>query len=340
MAPPSRRRLRRTRRGSHVSLLAKARRGLVDRYLTPVELYWSRLAHRDLTPVERYWGLHTVRAARFKTPADSVAQLEWRFGKYPLFRELMDLWGSHDGETILDYGCGPGNDVTGFLLNTECRAVLGADVSAKALQLAASRLALHGVDPERYELLRISDTDPDLPLPVGAVDYLHCGGVIHHTSAPEQVLRELARTLRPGGRGRIMVYNRDSLWFHLYTAYDRRILNGLFGGLAADEAFARSTDGPQCPISRAFRHPEFCALARAAGFEIEFLGGYFADLELDLWRSSGRNAIDDPRLPAEHREFLQEVEVDADGYPRSGGFYAGIGGVYSVGKPVAEGSAS
>lgn len=318
--------------GNDVSLMEKARRRLVNRQLTSVELYWSRIAHRRLTPVERYWNRHTVNSVRFKSAADSVAYLEWRFREYPKFRELMDLWGSHDGETILDYGCGPGDDVTGFLLNTGCRTVIGADISDKALGLTASRLALHQIDPQRYQLRQISDAEPALPLPDESVDYVHCGGVIHHTTAPERVLRELARTLAPEGRGRIMVYNRDSIWFHLYTAYERRILNGLFAGLGADEAFARNTDGPQCPTSRAFRHPEFCELARAAGFEIEFLGGYFAELELDLWRTLGPQAIGDRRLGDEHRAFLLELEEDAEGYPRLGGHYAGVGGVYAVRK--------
>lgn len=292
-----------------------------------------RLTNRQETPVERYWNLHTVNSTRFRSAKRSAEYLEWRFDQYPLFRELMDLWGSHDGETILDYGCGPGNDVTGFLVHTGAERVVGADISGKALRLAASRLSLHDVDPARYELLRISDASVTLPLADASVDYVHCGGVIQHTTAPETVLMELARVLRPGGRGRIMVYNRDSLYFHLYTAYERRIVNGLFAGLTADEAFARNTDGPDCPVSRAYRPADFCALAERAGFEVEYLGGYFAGLELDLWRASGADALAEPQLPGEHKEFLGQVTEDADDYPRFDGRYAGVGGVYAVGKP-------
>lgn len=294
-----------------------------------------RLTGRGSTSVERYWSRHTVNSDSFESAEASAEYLEWRFDQYPLFRELMDLWGSHDGETILDYGCGPGNDVTGFLLHTGAAKVIGADISEKALGLAASRVALHGIDPGRYRLLRISESQSELPLEDESVDYLNCGGVIQHTTAPELVLQELARVLRPGGCGRIMVYNRDSLYFHLYTAYERRILNGLFAGLDADEAFARNTDGPNCPVSRAFRPTDFCELARSAGFAIEFLGGYFADLELDLWRTSAADAVADPRLPREHREFLSQVE-DGDGYPRFAERYAGVGGVYVVSKTSSQ----
>jgi ubiquinone/menaquinone biosynthesis C-methylase UbiE len=293
-----------------------------------------RLTGHDATSVERYWSRHTVNSKPFASVRESAEYLEWRFDQYPLFRELMDLWGSHDGQTILDYGCGPGDDVTGFLLYTRARRVLGAEISEKALALTRSRLNLHGIDPDRFRLLRISDAQPTLPLDDDSIDYLHCGGVIQHTTAPELVLRELMRVLRTGARGRVMVYNRDSLYFHLYTAYTRRILEGLFGDLSADEAFARNTDGPECPVSRAFRPSEFCELASEAGFEIEFLGGYFADIELDLWRSSRANAVEEPRLGDEHRDFLRQLTDDAVGYPRFEGHYAGVGGVYAIRKPV------
>ena len=47
------------------------------------------------------------------------------FDDYPLFREFAHPWGDHDGEVVLDYGCGPGNDVTGFLLHTKAKRVIG-----------------------------------------------------------------------------------------------------------------------------------------------------------------------------------------------------------------------
>src|SRR4051794_22721099 len=68
----------------------------------------------EITRVESYWGRHTVDTSKLWTRRASERQLEWRFAQYPLFREFSGLWGNHDGEVILDYGCGPGNDLTGF----------------------------------------------------------------------------------------------------------------------------------------------------------------------------------------------------------------------------------
>ena len=54
--------------------------------------------------------------------------------------------------------------------------------------------------------------------------------MLHHTSHPDAIIAELARVLRPGGTATIMVYNRDSVWFHLYTAYERMIVEDAFPG--------------------------------------------------------------------------------------------------------------
>lgn len=282
------------------------------------------------TPVDRYWGEHTVNSQRFETAQASRDYLEWRFAQYPLFREFMQLWGSHDEEVILDYGCGPGDDVIGFLLYTQACRVIGVDVSKKALRLAGDRLRLHSIRVERVELIQSTDASGLVPLPDASVDYVHCGGVLHHTSDPLAILREFRRVLRPGGRASVMVYNRQSLWFHLYTAYIRMIVEGVFARLTVEEAFARNTDGEQCPIARCYAPDEFVRFAAAADFDAEFVGGYLSLHELSCWREHGSAARDDIRLAPEHRAFLRSLTFDVHGYPLIGGKHAGIGGVYRL----------
>jgi len=267
--------------------------------------------------VERYWTGHTVRANRFSTARASERYLEWRFREYPLFREFSGLWGEHDGEVILDYGCGPGNDLTGFALHTRARRIIGMDVSPVSLALATRRLALHDQATGRFELVQVSDSDSRIPLADDSVDHVNCQGVLHHTSHPDEVLAELARVLRPGGTATIMVYNRDSIWLHLCTAYERMVVEGAFPGSDVEEAFRRNTDGPRCPISRAYRSDDFLALCERAGFAGEFAGGYFLEEELEWLNQHGNAALASPQLAAEHKEFLTELINDEYGYPMS-----------------------
>lgn len=180
--------------------------------------------------------------------------------------------------------------------------------------------------------MQVSDDEPRLALATESIDYLYCEGVLHHTTHPEAILSELARVLRVGGRGHLMVYNRHSLWFHLYTAYCRQIVDGAFPGLSVDDAFQRNTDGQDCPIARAYRPKDFAVACRDAGFSVSYLGGYFARLELELLKTTLPAALADSRLAVEHQEFLRNLTIGADGFPRSEGRYAGVGGVFRVAK--------
>ncbi|UVT16838.1 MAG: class I SAM-dependent methyltransferase [Nitrospira sp.] len=295
---------------------------------TPVKRY----IEATQTGVDSYWGEHTVNSRPFRTPQESVDYLEWRCEEYPLLREFMGLYGQHDTQVVLDYGCGPGDDLIGFLLHTKAKKVIGMDISEKALSLAGHRVALHNISSERAELVQISDAVCRIPVEDQVVDYINSGGVIHHTSTPDIILKEFYRILRPRSQARIMVYNRNSLWFHLYTAYDKMVLHNAFPGLTLEEAFARNTDGEQCPISRPYRPDEFIDLCCRAGFETEFLGGYLSRHELQLFQKLAGRALGDERLEKEHKMFLGGLTLDDKGYPLYEGKHAGIGGVYVLWK--------
>jgi ubiquinone/menaquinone biosynthesis C-methylase UbiE len=288
------------------------------------------------TAVEDYWEEHTVNSTPFATRRASARYLAWRFEEYPLFREFAGLWGEHDGEVVLDYGCGPGNDVVGFLLHTNAKQVIGMDVSRKALELARRRVALHKLRRERLRLIQLNDAEPKIPLPDEAVDYLQCQGVLQHVSAPGQVLRELHRVLKPDRQARVMVYNHDSVWLHLYTSYVVMLLEGRHREMAVEDVFQLTTDGEDCPIARCWRAEEFVALCEQAGFHAEFLGGYLSRHELEMLSRYREQAISDPRLAAEHREFLEGLRFDERGLPMRRGLYAGVGGAYVLrkGAPV------
>ena len=282
------------------------------------------------TPVDAYWGEHLSQDKRFIAAWQSARDLRKRLEVFPLLRDLMGLYGQHQGQTVLDYGCGPGNDLVGFALHTGARRIIGIDVSARALGLAAHRLSLHRVDPARVELIRKSDADPALPLDDACVDHVHCLGVLQHTSEPERILREFHRVMRPGATAAVMVYNADSLWLHVYTAYEKQIVEGLFPGLPARDAFARNTDGVNCPISRCYAPEEFTALCQGLGFDAQYRGGHFSPEELESLNRYGVRAVDDERLAAVHRDFLRALRPGDRGLPAYQGYSCGVGGVYHL----------
>jgi ubiquinone/menaquinone biosynthesis C-methylase UbiE len=276
------------------------------------------------TSVEEYWTRHNVTLhERFADPASSLEYLHWRNNQYYGYAQLMPT-DVEDNLSILDFGCGPGNDLVGFGVMSKPRRLVGVDVSATSLSEAEARLALHKIP---VELVRIDVEQKDLPFENGAFDLVHCSGVLHHMAAPETALRELRRILRPGGRAQIMVYNRDSLWFHLYVPFVLQIEQGRFKGLSQEDAFRRSTDGPSCPISRAYSRKCFQSLVEPLGFKLKAYGSAVAAWEM-MQLPKRHAAVLDQRLPRESREFLSALRFDECAVPLSDGHRAGVDGCY------------
>src|SRR6185437_7824589 len=243
--------------------------------------------------VASYWTDHNVTAHhRFATAADSLNYFHWRNDQYFGYIDLMPVAGQ-DGKVVVDFGCGPGHDLVGFGAYSKPSRLIGIDVSPSSLAEARDRLALHGI---RCELIALDPSATTLPLADGSVDYLHSSGVLHHTPEPAGWLREFRRVLRRDAGARIMVYNYDSLWLHLYVAYQKQLVEGTLVGLDLRAAFAKTTDGPDCPISRVYRPTEFVALAKEAGFDAEFLGAGISMHEASLLPNRFA-AIQDYRLP-------------------------------------------
>jgi SAM-dependent methyltransferase len=291
----------------------------------------------EATLVDDFWGDHVVESTLFKSAWQSRRQLVWRASLYPLFTEFVNLYGRHEDEVVLDYGCGPGNDLVGYSIYSKARKIIGIDISEKALRLAQHRLSLHRVDPGRLELIRSSDDSEEIPLQDESVDFLQCLGVLHHTSHPQALLEEFHRILKPGGEARVMVYNRDSVWVHLFAAYEKLIIQNAFPGKDAYAIFHLTVDVEadgtgKCPIATCHNWKEFSQVCESNGFQAKYMGGYLSDVELRCMKKYLQPALKDERLGREHRNFLSALKLDTSGLPMYEGKHAGIGGVFKLVK--------
>ena len=267
-----------------------------------------------------YWTEHNVTLHHaFRDEKDSLEYFAWRNDQYFNYIELMPVAG-FDGKSVLDFGCGPGHDLVGFGTYSRCKRLVGVDVSATSIGEARSRLALHGIAAETVLLETNSNA---LPYEDGTFDHIHCSGVLHHTPGPLEILKEFKRVLTPGGSVYVMVYNYNSLWVHLYVAYQRTIVEGLYPNETLREQFRHSTDGEDCPISNCYRPDEWIDICRTAGFAAKFAGAAVSMHELSMVEKRFA-AIMDRRLPAESRNFLKALEFDCHLVPKFQGHYAGI----------------
>lgn len=261
---------------------------------------------------------------QFTSADESLDYFHWRNSQYPGYLDLMPVVG-FDGRRVLDFGCGPGNDLVGFGTFSRCSQLVGIDVAAPAVAEAKARLGLHQIQAE----VICHPVELGLPFADAAFDHIHTSGVLHHIADPVATLGELRRVLAPGGSMNVMIYNHDSLWMHLKVAYHRTLVAGLYPGLTAREQFARSTDGADCPISRCYKPAEWVAVCREAGFAATFVGAAVSLIELSLLPSRFA-AMMDRGLPRESREFLESIRFDDQMMPTVNGHRAGIDAIYRL----------
>ena len=280
------------------------------------------MTHELVNPTA-YWSNHTVYVHDdyLSSAQTSLDYFHWRCEQYPGYLDLMPVAGL-DGLDVVDFGCGPGHDLVGIATYSKPNSLQGLDVSDRALEIARHRIAMHEFEV-KVSVEKLSEHGIDLP--DNSIDYIHSSGVLHHVSDLRSTLLEFSRVLRPNGRARIMVYNRDSLWWHLYVPYVMQIRKKIFDlDMPLSEAFRMSTDGFNCPISVAYTPDTFAEVAETVGLSTEFLGASISVTEEDVWHRYGQKAKTDRRLAAGHRDFLLSVSEDSTGRLMHSGKVPGI----------------
>lgn len=270
-----------------------------------------------------YWTRHMVANDDWRDARDSLEHFLWRNAQYPGYINLMPVNGA-DGLSVVDYGCGPGNDLVGFSLYSKPLRLFGLDVSKTALAASEKRLALHN---RNCELICLQEERNEIPIESCSIDLVHSSGVLHHVKNIKSALTEIHRILKVGGKLQVMVYNYNSIWLHLYTAYVYKIEMGLYKDHSLLEAFRRTTDGPDCPISHCYHPYEFLEMVNALGFDGRFKGASISLHELTLLPKRFA-AIQNRQLGREHRDFLTAISFNEFGHPLVDGEVAGINACY------------
>lgn len=280
------------------------------------------------TSVEYWTGYNVTLHHQFKDRKESLNYLRWRFDQYPGYEKLMPCNGQDD-KVILDYGCGPGHDIVGFVEYSKPSKVIAMDVSSSSLEQAKNRIKLHNAN-NIVDFKLIVEKQP-LPVESNSVDYIHSSGVLHHTPNMDEILKELYRILKPDGKARIMIYNKNSIWCNLYVPYILQIKGKLYQNDTFQDAFRKSTDGEDCPISNCYTPDEYIEICNKAGFKTKFIGAAVSLDELN-WLSEKNNAMKDILLSEEHRVFLRDLTFNSNAYPLYKGCIAGIDAVFELSK--------
>lgn len=136
----------------------------------------------------------------YRPHRDNLAISQRMFRKYAEPRNRWDwrelsalLLGDVAGKTLLDYGCGMGEEATYF-------AKLGANVTAidaspVGIEITKERAAYNGLT-DRVKAFVADATDTKFPN--NSFDLVHGLGILHHVGL-EKGFAEVKRVLKPGG---------------------------------------------------------------------------------------------------------------------------------------------
>ena len=164
---------------------------------------------------------------------------------------VLDLLGDVRDRRVLDAGCGPG--LYAEELTRRGASVVAFDSSSKLVSLARRRVD-HRAD------VRVHDLDDPIDwLADCSIDQAVMALVLHHLDDPVSALREIHRTLKPGGRLLISTVHPTADWQQLGGSYfTDEMLDGTWNS------------GWQARFRRA-PLTTWCAEFRDAGFLIEQL---------------------------------------------------------------------
>lgn len=156
--------------------------------------------------VRSYWDAH-VADWKIATHAPGTRAFfdeveAYRFEKLDYLPRRVDF-GGFSGRTVLDVGCGLGNDLSRFARGGAI--VTGVDLSPRAIELARANFSQRGLQGTFH----VMDGEA-LDLPDDSFDVVYCHTVLHFTPHPERMVREIHRVLKRDGLAILMTVNSKS----------------------------------------------------------------------------------------------------------------------------------
>lgn len=184
-----------------------------------------------------FWNAASCGEALFLPSTDREGYRSELQTRYRLEPYILDFARFEEarGQKVLEIGVGLGADHQRF---AEAGADLhGIDLTERAVEHCRKRLACFGLNSH----LAVGDAEA-LAFEDNTFDLVYSWGVIHHSPDTRKAAREILRVLKPGGRFKVMIYNRHSmiglmLWLR-YALLAGRPFRGL------DDVYAGHLESP------------------------------------------------------------------------------------------------
>ncbi|WEX91673.1 class I SAM-dependent methyltransferase (plasmid) [Sinorhizobium garamanticum] len=146
--------------------------------------------------------------------------------------------GGFRGLDILDAGCGSNANASYAFLNKGARSVTSLELGDAWMDCARKRLGRFGA-----RSVLVAGSVLDLPFDDTSFDFVHCAGVLPHTSDPQKGFQELVRVTRPGGNFFLTIMGTANGVLY-------RCINHLRELYQSDDQFRRSVDNLSAATAR------------------------------------------------------------------------------------------
>lgn len=137
-------------------------------------------------------------------------------------RKTMNKLDIKPGQSAIDICCGTGDWTLDLVDGSKTGKIVGLDFSGKMLEIARKKLDQHG--GQDVDLLEANAMD--LPFAADQFDYATIGFALRNVPDIKQVLSEMARVVKPGGKVVSLELSQPTmpLFRQLYYFYFKRIL--------------------------------------------------------------------------------------------------------------------
>ena len=124
-------------------------------------------------------------------------------------RDVLAAHGAGEGQTIVDYGCGPGYlTLAAAELAGPSGKVYAVDKEPRMVELVKERCAGAGLS----NVEALWNGGSDAPVPDAVADFVLCFLVLHYPDTDdgrEAIARDIARLLKPGGQAVIIQWKAE-----------------------------------------------------------------------------------------------------------------------------------
>lgn len=140
------------------------------------------------------------------------------------------------GKSVLEIGCGSGAGSCLFAKNGA--KVTSIDITKKAIEITKANAKAQGV-----KIKALNQDAENMTLKDESFDFVFSWGVLHHSKNTIKAFKNVSRVLKKGGKGLIMVYNKNSARYYI-NGLNWLLLKGkIFKGYNLESVQDFYTDG-------------------------------------------------------------------------------------------------